>query len=209
MKQANALPVSGNKQILIAGFMKHESLCGAFGSNLSVGRSNNFSLDNNCPKWSVGIRFVEWHMNTSYSEAIGMEPFKAMFGQSARQGLKSKLPQAFLDRISNGILEDLEEMLHEQNEADETSQNSAAEPNAATDLDSDTERNAAAELDSDAEQDAAAELDSDAERDATAEPESVAERDATAEHESVAEHDSDAERDAERNATAELDSDAE
>jgi hypothetical protein len=36
MKQANALPVSGNKQILIAGFMKQAE------SNLRVGCSNNY-----------------------------------------------------------------------------------------------------------------------------------------------------------------------
>ncbi|KAI6646941.1 hypothetical protein LOD99_9035 [Oopsacas minuta] len=55
--------------------------------------------DNNTSKWSYGIRFVHWSMNTTYHEAIGMEPYKAMTGNRPSCGLKSILPTDFLDKI--------------------------------------------------------------------------------------------------------------
>ena len=111
-----------NGLVLVNGRPRHPQSQG------SVERSNAtmkdsltaWMRDNNCSKWSIGIKFVQWQMNTSYSEAIGMEPFKAMFGQSARQGLSSVLPREFLEKLRGGILEeDLEEMLREQQEQEQ------------------------------------------------------------------------------------------
>ena len=57
---------------------------------------------------------VAWmHGNNSTRLSLGinkMETFKAMFGQPTRQEMRSSLPQAFLERISSGIME--EELEH-------------------------------------------------------------------------------------------------
>nr|CAH7714546.1 unnamed protein product [Callosobruchus chinensis] len=68
--------------------------------------------DNNTSSWSVGLKFVQWGINTTYHDAIKMEPHKAMFGQPPKVGLGSKVPQEFLATISNGITEeDINELL--------------------------------------------------------------------------------------------------
>lgn len=68
--------------------------------------------DNNTSSWSLGLKFVQWGINTTYHEAIKMEPYKAMFGQPPKLGLGSKIPQDFLNAISNGIMEeDMDELL--------------------------------------------------------------------------------------------------
>ncbi|KAI6655319.1 hypothetical protein LOD99_2154 [Oopsacas minuta] len=80
--------------------------------------------DNNTSKWSYGIRFVQWSMDTSYHEAIGMESYKAMTGIRPRCGLKSILPTDFLDKIFTGILEeDLEIQICEVENGDANSNN--------------------------------------------------------------------------------------
>ncbi|KAI6660088.1 KRAB-A domain-containing protein 2-like [Oopsacas minuta] len=80
----------------------------------SVERSNGdmktqlmaWMRDNNTSKWSYGIRFVQWSMNTSYHEAIGI------------------LPTDFLDKIFTGILEeDLEIQICEVENGDVNSNN--------------------------------------------------------------------------------------
>ncbi|KAI6649664.1 KRAB-A domain-containing protein 2-like [Oopsacas minuta] len=98
----------------------------------SVERSNGdmktqlmaWMRDNSTSKWSYGIRFVQWSMNTSYHEATGMEPYKAMTGNRPRCGLKSILPTDFLDKIFTGILEeDLEIQICEVENGDVNSNN--------------------------------------------------------------------------------------
>ena len=80
--------------ILVNGRPRHPQSQG------SVERSNSdmknqlmaWMRDNNTSKWSYGIRFVQWSMNTSFHETIGMEPYKALTGNKPRCGLKSILP---------------------------------------------------------------------------------------------------------------------
>ena len=94
--------------ILVNGRPRHPQSQG------SVERSNGdmknqlmaWMRDNNTSKWSYGIRFVQWSMNTSFHETIGMEPYKALTGNKPRCGLKSILPTDFLDKIGTGILEE-------------------------------------------------------------------------------------------------------
>ncbi|XP_030765493.1 KRAB-A domain-containing protein 2-like [Sitophilus oryzae] len=62
--------------------------------------------DNKTSSWSLGLKFVQWGINTTYHDAIKMEPNKAMFGQPTKLGLGSKIPQEFLAAISNGITEE-------------------------------------------------------------------------------------------------------
>lgn len=62
--------------------------------------------DNKTSSWSLGLKFVQWGINTTYHNAIKMEPYKAMFGQPPKLGLGSKIPQEFLAAISNGITEE-------------------------------------------------------------------------------------------------------
>ncbi|XP_066984700.1 KRAB-A domain-containing protein 2-like [Macrobrachium rosenbergii] len=64
--------------------------------------------DNNCAKWSYGVRFVQWAMNSSYHEAIKMTPYQALTGNKPRCGLKSNLPDAFISKIWSGIEEEEE-----------------------------------------------------------------------------------------------------
>lgn len=62
--------------------------------------------DNKTPKWTFGVRFVQWQLNSSYHEAIKMSPYQAFFGNSPRCGLKSELPEEFLARLSAGMTEE-------------------------------------------------------------------------------------------------------
>ena len=43
--------------------------------------------DNGCLKWTCGLPFVQWGMNSSYHKAIKMAPYRAMFGQIPHIGL--------------------------------------------------------------------------------------------------------------------------
>ena len=112
--------------ILVNGRPRHPQSQG------SVERSNGdmknqlmaWMRDNNTSKWSYGIRFVQWSMNTSFHETIGMEPYKALTGNKPRCGLKSILPTDFLDKIGTGILEeDLELQICEVENGDINSNN--------------------------------------------------------------------------------------
>ncbi|XP_066964305.1 uncharacterized protein [Macrobrachium rosenbergii] len=69
--------------------------------------------DNNCAKWSYGVRFVQWAMNSSYHEAIKMTSYQALTGNKPRCGLKSNLPDAFISKILSGIEEEQLERLIE------------------------------------------------------------------------------------------------
>ena len=80
----------------------------------SVERSNSsmknklvaWMRDNSCPNWTLGIRFVQWQLNTCVSESTGKEPFRVMFGKKPCLGLSTTLPSEFLRKISPGILEE-------------------------------------------------------------------------------------------------------
>jgi hypothetical protein len=62
--------------------------------------------DNNTSNWSTGLMFVQWTMDTTYHEAIRMEPYKALFGVKPKIGLGTLLPSVFLNKIRTGIDED-------------------------------------------------------------------------------------------------------
>ena len=70
--------------------------------------------DNNSSNWTLGLKFVQWNMNTTYHETIKMEPYKAMFGVKPKMGLGTNLPIEFLNKIQPGIHEEsFREMLKE------------------------------------------------------------------------------------------------
>lgn len=94
--------------ILVNGRPRHPQSQG------SVERSNStlkdslvaWMRDNKTSKWSHGLLFTQWAMNTTYHEAIKCEPYKAMFGIKPRIGLKTDLPTELLANIKTGIEEE-------------------------------------------------------------------------------------------------------
>lgn len=62
--------------------------------------------DNKTSSWTSGLPFVQWGINTTYSEAIKMTPYEAVFGQKARMGLATAVPKDLLKGITNGMLEE-------------------------------------------------------------------------------------------------------
>ncbi|KAL8594486.1 hypothetical protein ACOMHN_024931 [Nucella lapillus] len=76
--------------------------------------------DNNCPNWTLGIRFVQWQMNTCVSEATGKEPYTLMFGKKPSLGLTTALPRDFLEKITPGISEDLTDLIVQTGSVDHT-----------------------------------------------------------------------------------------
>ena len=83
----------------------------------SVERSNSDMKNklmywNNNSKCRYGIHFVQLYMNTSYREAIRMEPYEALTGNKPRCGLISILPTDLIEKIATGISEeDLEHQI--------------------------------------------------------------------------------------------------
>ena len=55
--------------------------------------------DNNSNNWSLGVRFAQWAMNSTYHEAIKTEPYRALTGNKPRCGLNSKIPVEFLHQL--------------------------------------------------------------------------------------------------------------
>jgi hypothetical protein len=50
--------------------------------------------DNQCIKWSEGLRFIQWQKNTRYHSGIGRSPYEAFYGQKPHLGLAaSNLPE--------------------------------------------------------------------------------------------------------------------
>ena len=49
--------------------------------------------DNNCPNWTLGIRFVQWQMNVCVSEATKKEPYTLMFGKKNLLGALHRNPR--------------------------------------------------------------------------------------------------------------------
>lgn len=92
--------------------------------------------DNKTSSWSTGLRYVQWALNTTYHEAIKMQPYKAMFGQTPKFGLRSKVPQEFLKAISNGILEEDVEELLQADQHEETGLAADLQENNETDFES-------------------------------------------------------------------------
>jgi hypothetical protein len=94
--------------VLVHGWPHHPQSQG------SVERSNAtlkdslvaWMLDKNTSNLSTGLMFVQWSMNTTYHEAIKMEPYKALFGVKPKTGLRTLLPSDFLNKIQIGIDED-------------------------------------------------------------------------------------------------------
>ena len=56
--------------------------------------------DNNSPDWSVGLKFVQFHKNTSHHTGIKQAHYKALFGSDPVVGLRSStLPTEILERM--------------------------------------------------------------------------------------------------------------
>ena len=71
--------------------------------------------DNNTSAWSIGIKFVQWNLNTTYHETIKMQPYQAMFGVKPKMGLGTNIPSDFLQKIQSGIDEDILENILSDN----------------------------------------------------------------------------------------------
>lgn len=64
--------------------------------------------DNNCTKWSEGLRFCQFQKNNSFHSGIKQSPFEAMFGRRATVGLaSSSISEEITKTLSSE--EDLEE----------------------------------------------------------------------------------------------------
>ncbi|KRZ74726.1 KRAB-A domain-containing protein 2 [Trichinella papuae] len=54
--------------------------------------------ENECKRWSMGLKFVQWQINVSVHETTGQSPFKVTFGEEPRIGLESYvLPKSLVD----------------------------------------------------------------------------------------------------------------
>ena len=84
--------------------------------------------DNNTNNWSLGVRFAQWAMNTTYHEAIKTEPYRALTGNKPRCGLNSKIPVEFIHQLgcSDVREEVLEHLIQESASNNEVEE--AAEP---------------------------------------------------------------------------------
>jgi len=70
--------------------------------------------DKKTAKWTTGLPFVQWGMNTTHHIAIGMTPYEAVFGEKPRLGLGSTVPRELLEKLTPGMLkENLERMMSE------------------------------------------------------------------------------------------------
>ena len=66
--------------------------------------------DNQCTKWSKGLRFLQWQKNTRYHSGIGRSPYEAFYGQKPHLGLAaSNLPEEVQKELATE--EQLEEAL--------------------------------------------------------------------------------------------------
>lgn len=76
--------------------------------------------DNTTTRWSVGLRFVQFMKNRSYSAAVKRSPYQALFGCQPRVGLSStSLPKEMIDQFNS---EDDLRAVSLQNTADVDSQ---------------------------------------------------------------------------------------
>ncbi|KAI1691670.1 putative KRAB-A domain-containing protein 2-like [Ditylenchus destructor] len=50
-----------------------------------------WKCDNSTAKWSEGLRFVQWQLNSRHHTGNGRSPYKATFGTEPRLGLKMGL----------------------------------------------------------------------------------------------------------------------
>lgn len=62
--------------------------------------------DNKTTKWSSGLSFTQWSMNTTDSEATKLVPYRTLFGIRPKVGLTTNVPGDFLGSIESGILEE-------------------------------------------------------------------------------------------------------
>lgn len=54
--------------------------------------------DNYCPKWAMGVRFVQWQVSTCVSDATKMERYKVTIGKKTTLGWSSSLPIDFFEK---------------------------------------------------------------------------------------------------------------
>ncbi|KRY99086.1 KRAB-A domain-containing protein 2, partial [Trichinella zimbabwensis] len=45
--------------------------------------------ENECKRWSMGLKFVQWQINVNVHETTGQSPFKVTFGEEPLIGLES------------------------------------------------------------------------------------------------------------------------
>ncbi|XP_066945369.1 KRAB-A domain-containing protein 2-like [Macrobrachium rosenbergii] len=69
--------------------------------------------DNETTDWTVGLKFVQFHKNSSFHSGIKRTPFAALFGSDAKIGLTtSSLPDEIISRLEKE--EDLLNLFEEQ-----------------------------------------------------------------------------------------------
>ncbi|KAK6477958.1 KRAB-A domain-containing protein 2-like [Huso huso] len=59
-----------------------------------------WTKENQTPHWAEGLRFVQFHKNSTLHQGINQSPYEAMFGKKAKLGLKnSSLPKEITDAL--------------------------------------------------------------------------------------------------------------
>ncbi|KRY95849.1 KRAB-A domain-containing protein 2, partial [Trichinella zimbabwensis] len=74
--------------------------------------------ENECKRWSLGLKFVQWQINVSVHETTGQSPFKVTFGEEPRIGLESYVLLKSLVEAAE-TEEEIEEFLTSQEDNDE------------------------------------------------------------------------------------------
>lgn len=84
---------------------------------------NSWLRDNNTQNWTRGLMFVQWSMNTTFSEATKVIPYTTLFGTKPRTGLRTNLTTEFLKNIPAGMLEEEFEQLFSKNSPSPSTEN--------------------------------------------------------------------------------------
>lgn len=79
--------------------------------------------DDKSKKWTYGLLFSQWALNTLYHEATKNIPYKILFGVKPRIGLKTHLPAELLQNIKTGIEKEVFIGLWESAESNQVQKN--------------------------------------------------------------------------------------
>ena len=95
--------------ILVNGRVRHPQSQGCVerGNNPLKDSLTAWMRDNNTSRWTHGLLFVQWSLNTTFHDAIKIIPYKALFGMKPKIGLGTRVPKELLQNIKTGIEEEV------------------------------------------------------------------------------------------------------